>query len=183
MVYIAGWGHTKFGKLPDQDLEDLITAAGREALADAGISGTDVDGIWVGHFNGGMVGEGFPSSLALGIDPGLRYKPATRLENACASGSAAVFAARQAILAGEARVALVIGVEKMTHLSISEVTAALGHASYQREEAGLSFPGVFAQFASTYFEKYGDHGWAQAKIAAKNPVGESIRLLPGLSIS
>jgi len=168
MVYIAGWGHTKFGKLPDLDLEALITIAGQEALADAGISGADVDGIWMGHFNGGMVGEGFPASLAMGIDPGLRYKPATRLENACASGSAAVFAARHAILAGDAKVALVIGVEKMTHLSIPDVTTALGHASYQREEAGLSFPGVFAQFASAYFEKYGDHSAALAKIAAKN---------------
>jgi acetyl-CoA C-acetyltransferase len=168
MVAIAGWGHTKFGKLTDQTLEDLIMAAGTEALADAGLPASEVDGIWLGHFNGGMVGDGFPASLAMGIDPGLRFKPATRLENACASGSAAVFAARQAILAGEARVALVIGVEKMTHLSNAEVTAALGHASYQKEEAGVSFPGVFAQFAQAYFEKYGDQGQALAKIAAKN---------------
>lgn len=168
MVYIAGWGHTKFGKLTDQSLEDLIIAAGSEALADAGIAGADVDGIWLGHFNGGMVPDGFPASLAMGIDKGLRYKPATRLENACASGSAAVFAARQAILAGEARVALVIGVEKMTHLPGAEVTAALGHAAYQKEEAGLSFPGVFALFAQAYFDKYGDQSQALARIAAKN---------------
>ncbi|MCA0869923.1 acetyl-CoA acetyltransferase [Seohaeicola saemankumensis] len=168
MVCIAGWGHTKFGKLTDQSLEDLIIAAGTEALADAGVSGADVDGIWVGHFNAGMVPDGFPSSLAMGIDPGLRFKPATRLENACASGSAAVFAARQAILAGEARIALVIGVEKMTHLPGAEVTAALGHAAYQRDEAGISFPGVFAQFAQAYFDKYGDQSRALARIAAKN---------------
>ena len=104
----------------------------------------------------------------MSIDPALRFNPATRLENACASGSAAVFAARQAILAGEAKVALVIGVEKMTHLPTAEVAAALGHAAYQKEEAGLSFPGVFAQFAQAYFEKYGDHTGALAKIAAKN---------------
>ncbi|WP_146344095.1 acetyl-CoA acetyltransferase [Falsiphaeobacter marinintestinus] len=168
MVCITGWGHTKFGKLDNQSLEDLIIAAGSEPLADAGITGADVDGIWVGHFNAGMVADGFPSSLAMGIDPGLRYKPATRLENACASGSAAVFAARQAILAGEAKVALVIGVEKMTHLSNPDVTAALGHAAYQKDEAGLSFPGVFAQFAQAYFDKYGDHTQALARIAAKN---------------
>ena len=45
MVHIIGWGHTKFGKLTDQSLEDLIQSAGREALQDAGISGADVDGI------------------------------------------------------------------------------------------------------------------------------------------
>ncbi|MCE8521963.1 acetyl-CoA acetyltransferase [Ruegeria pomeroyi] len=168
MVSIAGWGHTKFGKLTDMSVEDMITAAGREALADAGIGAEAVDGIWVGHFNAGLVGDGFPSSLAMSIDPALRFKPATRLENACASGSAAVFAARQAILSGEARVALVIGVEKMTHLPTAEVAAALGHAAYQKEEAGLSFPGVFAQFAQAYFDRYGDHSRALARIAAKN---------------
>lgn len=168
MVYIAGWGHTKFGKLTDMSLEDMIAAAEREALADAGIGAADVDSIWMGHFNGGLVPDGFPSSLAMSIDPALRFKPATRLENACASGSAAVFAARQAILSGEAKVALVIGVEKMTHLPTADVATALGHAAYQKEEAGLSFPGVFAQFAQAYFEKYGDHTQALAKIAAKN---------------
>ena len=168
MVNIAGWGHTKFGKLPDQSLEDLIAAAGQEALVDAGISGADVDGVWLGHFNAGLVDDGFASSLAINSIPDLRYKPANRLENACASGSAAVFAARQAILAGEAKVALVIGVEKMTHLSNPEVTAALGRAAYQKEEAGLSFPGAFAMFAQSYFGRYGDHTNALAKIASKN---------------
>ena len=167
MVSIAGWGHTKFGRLAG-DVEDLVVEAGREALAHAGIPPGDVDGIWMGHFNGGMVGDGFASSMALQIDPALRFTPATRLENACASGSAAIYAARNAILAGEARVALVLGVEKMTHLPTAEVAAALGHASYQKEEAGLSFPAVFAGFARAYFERYGDKTEALAMIAAKN---------------
>ena len=168
MTRIIGWGHTRFGRLSDKTLEDLIVEAGGEALAHAGIAPADVDAILVGHFNGGMVGDGFPSSLALGIHPDLRFKPATRLENACASGSAAVFAARNAILAGQARVALVIGAEKMTHLGTADVGTALGHASYQAEEAGLTFPQVFAGFARAYFEAYGDTTEALAMIAAKN---------------
>lgn len=168
MVHIVGWGHTPFGKLSALSLEDLIREAGAEALTHAGVSADDIDSIWVGHFNGGMVPDGFPASLALSINPGLRFKPATRLENACASGSAAVFAARNAILAGQAKIALVIGVEKMTHLPTAEVAAALGHASYQKEEAGLSFPQVFAQFAEAYFERYGDATEALAMIASKN---------------
>ncbi len=168
MVLIAGWGHTRFGKLADQNLEDLIISAGRDALSNAGIAAADVDGIWVGHFNGGMVADGSPASLAMGIDPGLRYKPATRIENACASGSAAIFAARQAILAGDAKVALVIGAEKMTHLHAADVTAALGSAAYQREEAGLTYPGAFGRIAQAYFDTYGDHTQALARIAVKN---------------
>lgn len=167
MVSIVGWGHTPFGKL-EQDLETLIRDAGAEALAHAGVAPRDVDGIWLGHFNGGMVDDGFVASMALGIHDDLRFKPATRLENACASGSAAIYAARNAILAGEAKIALVIGVEKMTHLSTAGVTAALGRASYQAEESGVSFPQAFAQFAQNYFNNYGDQTEALARIASKN---------------
>ncbi len=167
MAQIIGWGHTRFGKLAE-GLEELIVQAGGEALAHSGVAPGDVDAIFVGHFNGGMVGEGFPSSLALSIHDDLRFTPAARLENACASGSAAVYAARDAIESGRAKVALVIGVEKMTHLPTAEVARGLGHAAYQPEEAGLSFPQVFAMFARAYFDRYGDHSRALAEIAAKN---------------
>jgi acetyl-CoA C-acetyltransferase len=165
---IAGWGHTPFGRHQDKSLEDLVTEAGREALAHAGIEARDVDAIWLGHFNSGLVPDGFASSLALQVDDDLRFKPATRLENACASGSAAVYAARDAIRAGSARVALVIGVEKMTAKDTKGVTQALAGASYQKEEAEMSFPQIFARFANAYFQAYGDHSATLAKIAAKN---------------
>ncbi|MFT4999848.1 MAG: acetyl-CoA C-acetyltransferase, partial [Paracoccaceae bacterium] len=110
---IVGWGHTPFGRL-DKSLEELIADAANEALAHAGVAAGDVDAIYLGHYNAGMVPDGFASSLALQIDDDLRFTPATRLENACASGSAAVYTARNAIRAGQARVVLVIGVEKMT---------------------------------------------------------------------
>ena len=168
MVYIVGWGHTKFGRLSDQSLEQLIVDAGREALADAGIPAAEVDGMWLGHFNAGMVEDGFASSLMMSIDPDLRFKPAVRVENACATGSAAIHAARQAILAGDCKVALVVGAEMMTHLPGPEVTQALGRAAYQRTEAGISFPGVFAEFAKAYFAEYGDQSMALAQIAAKS---------------
>ena len=87
---IVGWGHTPFGALEGQSLEDLIKLAAGEALEHAGIGAADVDAIWLGHFNGGLVPDAFPSSLVLGLDDDLRFTPATRVENACASGSAAV---------------------------------------------------------------------------------------------
>ena len=85
MVHIVGWGHTKFGKLEGQGVEDLIVDAGQEALAHAGIAPGDVDGIWMGHFNGGMVADGFPSLMALSIDPALRFTPARRGDTAVAA--------------------------------------------------------------------------------------------------
>ena len=165
---IVGWGHTKFGRHDALGIEDLIHSAAREALEDAGIGPEQVDAVWLGHFNSGMVPDGFCSSMVLGIDQALRFKPATRCENACASGSAALYAAADAIRSGRIRVALVVGAEKMSGLDTAGVTRALGGASYQREESGLSFPGIFARFAKAYAERHGDPTEAMAHIAVKN---------------
>ncbi|AQZ53084.1 thiolase domain-containing protein [Martelella mediterranea] len=167
MARIIGWGHTPFGRLAET-LPELVVAAGREALEHSGVPASEIGGIWLGHFNSGMVGDAFASSLALDIDPDLRFTPATRLENACASGSAALWGAIDAVEAGRVDAALVIGVEKMTHLTTPEVTAGLAGASDQREEAGVSFPEIFARFARAYAAEYGDMTDALARIAVKN---------------
>ncbi|KAJ54387.1 acetyl-CoA acetyltransferase [Actibacterium mucosum KCTC 23349] len=165
---IVGWGHTKFGRLEEASLEDMIIDVAQQAVAHAGIDYADVDGIWVGHFNSGLVSDGFPSSLALGASDDLRFTPATRVENACASGAAAVYSARDAIRSGRAKVALVIGAEKMTSQTTEGVTEALAGASYQKEEAGVSFPQIFARIAQKYFQEHGDQSATLARIAAKN---------------
>lgn len=165
---IVGWGHTRFGRREGETLEQLIVGAAREALGHAGVAAADVDGIWLGNFNAGLVPDGFAASLVLQADDDLRFTPATRCENACASGSAAIYAARNAIRSGAARIALVVGAEKMTHLFTGEVAAALGHAGYAAEEAGLTFPQIFGRFAAAYFEEFGDHSATLARIAAKN---------------
>ncbi len=165
---IVGWGHTPFGVHTETCFEALIHAAAKEALAHAGLAPEDIDAIWLGHFNAGMVPDAFASSLVLGMDDGFRFTPATRVENACASGSAAIYAARDAIRSGRARRVLVIGAEKMTELDTKGVTRALAQASYQAEEAELSFPQIFARFAAAYFQAYGDQSATLARIAAKN---------------
>ena len=166
--FIVGLGHTQFGALSERTLEDLTVQAGREALEHAGVAPGEVGGIWLGHFNSGMVADGFPASLALNIDDDLRFVPATRCENACASGSAAVYAALDAVRSGRVQIALVIGVEKMTELDTAGVTAALSGASYQKEEAGVSFPQIFGRIAGQYFQRFGDQSATLARIAVKN---------------
>ena len=166
-AHIVGWGHTSFGRLEDS-IEELIAKAASEAIEHANVDPKDIDGIWVGHYNGGLVPDGFISSLALQISPELRFTPATRVENACASGSAAVYAARDSIRAGTAKTVLVIGVEKMTAKDTKSVTEALMTASYQAEEGGVSFPHIFARYADAYFQENGDKSEILAKIAVKN---------------
>lgn len=167
---IVGWAHTPFGRLDQMNLESLITTVTRDAMTDAGIMASEVDALWLGNLNGGFVPEIFCSSLILQADDGLRWKPATRVENACASGAAALYAAIDAIEAGRARIAVVVGAEKMTALDGAGITEVLGRASYVPEESshGMTFPGIFAQTAQAYFDKYGDHSATLAKIAAKN---------------
>lgn len=168
-IYITGSGHTKFGKLTE-NLEQLIVQATREALSEAAIPASEIDAVFLGHFNSGLVSDGFASSLIHQADPALRFTPAARCENACASGAAAIHAGINAILSGKARHVLVVGAEKMTHRTTADVTTALAGAGYQNdaEEAALSFPQVFGVAARAYTERYGDPLTAMAHIAAKN---------------
>src|SRR5262245_55487272 len=111
---IVGWAHTTFGKLDAESVESLIVRVAVEALADAGIGARDVDEIVLGHFNAGFSAQDFTASLVLQADPDLRFKRATRVENACATGSAAVHQGLKAIDAKAARIVLVVGAEQMT---------------------------------------------------------------------
>ncbi|MCA1951955.1 MAG: acetyl-CoA acetyltransferase [Hyphomicrobiales bacterium] len=166
---IIGWAHTSFGK-KEESLEEMIVAVARDALAHARIAAEDVDEIYLGHFNAGFSPQDFTASLILQADPGLRFKPTTRVENACATGSAAVHQGAKAIAARAARVVLVVGVEQMTRIPGPEIGANLLKASYLPEEGDTAggFAGVFGKIAGAYFQRYGDQSDALAKIAAKN---------------
>ncbi len=167
---IVGWAHTPFGRHEGKDVEALMLQVIDAALADAGVDAGDIDRIYVGHFNAGFSKQDFPSSLSLQASPGFRFKPATRVENACATGSAAIHAGLTSLAAKQARLVLAVGVEKMTDTPGAEVAANLLKASYLKEEAGVEggFAGIFARIAQQYFQRYGDKSDALARIAAKN---------------
>ena len=86
---IVGWAHTPFGRLDGETVESLIVRVANGALADAGIEARNVDEIVLGHFNAGFSPQDFTASLVLQASPELRFKRALRVENACATGSAA----------------------------------------------------------------------------------------------
>jgi len=167
---IVGWAHSAFGKLSGETVESLIVKVATEALADAGIAPGDVDEIVLGHFNAGFSAQDFTASLVLQASPDLRFKRALRVENACATGSAAVHQGIKAIEAKTARIVLAVGVEQMTTTPAAEIGKNLLKASYVRDEADIEggFAGVFGKIAGLYFQKYGDQSDALAMIAAKN---------------
>ncbi|WP_417675651.1 acetyl-CoA acetyltransferase [Roseibium sp.] len=167
---IVGWAHLPFGRHSEETVESLIVKAATDAIHDAGIAPDDVDEILLGHFNAGFSAQDFTASLVLQADPALRFKRATRVENACATGSAAVHQGVRAIASGDARFVLVVGVEQMTTTPGPEIGKNLLRASYLKEEGDIpaGFAGVFGKIADSYFQKYGDQSDALAKIAAKN---------------
>lgn len=167
---IVGWSHTPFAKHEGEDVESLIGKVATQALEDAGIGPDEVDEIVVGHFNEGFSRQAFPSSLVLQCDDRFRFKPATRVENACATGSAAIHQGLKSIAARSARFVLVVGVEKMTGISGREIGDVLLKASYLKEDGEIEggFAGVFGLIAQQYFQKHGDQSDALARIAAKN---------------
>ena len=167
---IVGWAHTPFGRSEAPDLETLLAQVGRAAIEDAGISPADIDAGFVGVFGEGFTNQGFPSSLILQSVPELRFKPLTRFENACATGSAAIHGALDFLAAKRGRFALVLGAEKMTSTPGAKVGDILLSASYRKTEQDIAggFAGVFARIAETYFQQHGDQSDALAAIAAKN---------------
>jgi len=167
---MVGWAHLPFGKHSEETVESMIVKVAADAIHDAGIAPEDVDEILLGHFNAGFSAQDFTASLVLQADPALRFKRATRVENACATGSAAVHQGVRAIASGDARFVLVVGVEQMTTTPGPEIGKNLLKASYLKEEGDIpaGFAGVFGKIADAYFQKFGDQSDALAKIAAKN---------------
>jgi acetyl-CoA C-acetyltransferase len=167
---IVGWAHTPFGRLEGETLESLIVRVAKGALADAGLEARDVDEIVLGHFNAGFSAQDFTASLVLQASPDLRFKRASRVENACATGSAAVHQGLKSIAARSARIVLVVGAEQMTTTPAAEIGRNLLKASYVREESDIEggFAGIFGQIAGLYFQRWGDQSDALARIAAKN---------------
>jgi acetyl-CoA C-acetyltransferase len=167
---IVGWAHTPFGKQDAETVESLIVRVTGEALESAGVDAAAIDEIVLGHFNAGFSAQDFTASLVLQADPKFRFKPATRVENACATGSAAVHQALKSVAARQAKLVLVVGVEQMTTTPPKEIGANLLKASYLPEEGDTpgGFAGVFGKIAAAYFQRHGDQSDALAMIAAKN---------------
>ncbi|KQT54527.1 acetyl-CoA acetyltransferase [Aureimonas sp. Leaf454] len=167
---IVGWAHSKFGKSEAPSTLELMAEVVGPALDHAGIEARDVDGIFVGVYNNGFSRQDFQGALVAMGSGGFDHTPAVRLENACATGSAALYAALDFIAAGRGRIALVVGAEKMTALPTKETGEILLSASFREEEADVEggFAGLFGRIAGGYFQRYGDRSEELAMIASKN---------------
>ncbi|PXY18775.1 thiolase domain-containing protein [Prauserella flavalba] len=167
--HLTGWAHTRFGKSEQPDVESLMAEVSAAAVEDSGLTPDDIDAVSVGVYGTDTTNQRFEAALVGTGTPELAGVPAVRSENACATGSAALYAALDMIEAGRARAVLVVGAEKMTRAPAATVTDVLLGAAYLPTEGRYgSFPAVFAWLAREYARRYGDPRDALARIAAKN---------------
>lgn len=169
-VSVAGVGSTRFGRHDGVPVDELAAAAGRSALADAGVEPERVGALYLGNFVGGMLtGQEVLAGLA-GEAIGLGGIPCTKVEGACASGGIAFRHAYLAVASGLTEVALALGVEKMTHATNPQITEALNSAMDNRADApsGLTFPGVFGMAWRRHADRYGTDREQVSAVVIKN---------------
>ncbi|MFL6518986.1 MAG: thiolase C-terminal domain-containing protein [Chthoniobacterales bacterium] len=175
-VYILGAGRTDFKrnlKKEGKTIRDLITEAGRKAIADAKIEPSEIEAAAVGNFNAGQ----FTKQLHLGafvpeIDPALHGIPTMHTEAACASGALSVLLGSQWIMGGFHDAVLVVGAEQqktMSSLDGSDVLGAAADYHIEKPEYGdFMFPKLFGRIAQIYIEKYGASEKELSWVAYKN---------------
>jgi acetyl-CoA C-acetyltransferase len=167
-VAIIGVGNSKFGVRSDVTYPELAFEAFKEALEDAGIAQEDIEMSVVGTV-GNRLYDMYPAPL-INEYIGLASKGPLRVEAACASGSAALFTAYNAIASGRVETAIVMGVEKMCEVDTQTSTAVGGRGCYLWEfhMFGTSFASYYALFATAHMAKYKTTEEQLAKVAVKN---------------
>src|SRR3954449_7914368 len=146
-VAIVGMGCTPFGEHWDKSVDDLLIDASQDALGSAGVALDDVDAFWLGTMGSGQ--SGLTLSRPLKID----YKPVSRLENFCATGSEAFRNACYAVASGAYDTVMAIGVEKLKDSGFSGLTGS--RPPDDGTGAALTAPAMFSLLAPAYANKYG----------------------------
>ena len=156
-VAVIGVGHTKFGRLQDKDLMQLLSDASLEAIEDSNTGDKDFDSVYVGAMSPTVFNNLSGIASALVDKIGLIPAAADHIKNGPASGGSAIKAGFQAIASGMSDLVLVVGGEKMTHITtpgyVTSNVATLTHPEAERRH-GVSLPSLAGLLTRAYLEKY-----------------------------
>jgi acetyl-CoA C-acetyltransferase len=171
-VAMVGAGMSKFGVFPEMTTRDLFVEAFKDLTqsVDKGFDPKDIEATYISNFSSDIF-EGQCHTAPIMADwVGQIPKPATRIENACASGGITLRHGLIAIASGLFDVVLVGGTEKMSNLPTEEVTDALAAAGdiLYEVNCGLTFPGLYATMASAHMHKHGTLVEHLMKVGIKN---------------
>jgi acetyl-CoA C-acetyltransferase len=146
-VAIVGMGCTAFGEHWDKGVDDLLVDAVKEASTTSGIPLADVDAFWLGTMASGL------SGLTLSRPLKLDYKPVTRVENFCATGSESFRNACYAVASGAYDMVMATGVEKLKDSGYSGLVVSMDGGD--GTTAAMTAPAMFSLLAPAYAKKYG----------------------------
>ena len=146
-VAIVGMGCTKFGEHWDKGADDLVVEAAYDAFASAGVTPDDIDAYWLGTMASGV------SGLTLSEPLKIQYKPVTRVENMCATGSESLRQACYAVASGAYDVVMALGVEKLKDSGFSGLV--MTNPPNDGTPSNMTPPALFSLLAPAYFKKYG----------------------------
>ncbi len=169
-VAVIGVGQTKFDEHWEKSLRHLATEAGALALSDAGISGSQIEALYIGNMSAGrFIGQEHLAALA-SDQAGLNPIPATRVEAACASGALAFRNACFSVMSGQHDIVMAAGAEKMTDLKGPDAISTLMGAGDQEWESsiGLTFAGLYALMARAHMHRYGTTQEQLAMVSVNN---------------
>lgn len=177
-----GTGRKEFHpKKPRPGLEHYIREAGRGTLAQVGGAGNVDEGV-IGNFMAARFNnQGNLAALIPAIDDGLRWKPCTRVEGACASGALALATGIKSVLAETAEMALAVGVEVQNTVKAiygADILATAGWNQERKAGHAYFFPGKFSDRAGAYYEKYGRERTRKAMARWYRNAIENARLCP-----
>ena len=150
-VAIIGIGATKFGELWDRSFRSIGIEAGTKAIADANLSGSEIDGLFIGNMSAGRFINQQHIDALIADYSGLatRHVPATRVEAGGASGGVAFRQAVMAVASGMHNTVLVGGAEKMTDLDDASINSVMDATADAEWEAGmgLTLTSLYAMIA------------------------------------
>lgn len=170
---VAGVGMTPFvSPSLGRPYTDLAGEAIRAALTDAGISYGQVQQVFAGY----VYGDSTSGQRAV-YSTGMTGIPIFNVNNNCATGSTALYLARQAVEAGAADCVLVVGFEQMRRGAIAEQYGdrpgpleqfvELVDRRYPGEEGPLALK-LFGGAARDYAQRYGTPSEIFAAITVKS---------------
>jgi acetyl-CoA C-acetyltransferase len=145
-VAIVGMGCTPFGERWDKSTDDLVIDSTQEAFGSVGLTKDDVDAYWLGTMGSGYAG------LTLSRPLKLDYKPVTRIENMCATGSEAFRNACYAVASGAYDTVMAVGVEKLKDSGFSGLVGSA--PPNDGTNVPLTAPAMFSLLAPAYSEKF-----------------------------
>jgi len=167
-TWVVGAAANRFGKMKDSSRE-AATRVSLEAIRQSGLEPKDIGYTFVSNCFGISEHQAHLGPL-INNGLGIPHVPSATIESACSSSSAALHEAFVHVAGGFADAALVVGVEKLSHLDTLTATSYFAIAADYPFETknGATFPGLYATLASAYRQAFPTRPEMFGAVAIKN---------------